>query len=119
MRETRVLWKAMGPGEAEMVEAGGMRAFPPRLPCQAVFYAAASRVAAERMAQDWHLPRNGVGYVARFEVLHSFLDAYCPMAAEASAGEEFRIPAEDMEEFNAAIAGPIEIVSSYRLPAQR
>jgi hypothetical protein len=35
---TVILWRPAGPHELELIRATGMRAFPPRLPEQPIFY---------------------------------------------------------------------------------
>jgi hypothetical protein len=51
-----------------------MRAFPPRLPEQPVFYPVLSEQYAVKIARDWNVPASGSGFVTRFEVLRSFLE---------------------------------------------
>ncbi len=36
--QTLTLWRPVGPLELSLIEAAGMRAFPPRLPEQPIFY---------------------------------------------------------------------------------
>jgi hypothetical protein len=37
-RRHRYLWRPVGPAELSLIAAAGMRAFPPRLPEQPIFY---------------------------------------------------------------------------------
>jgi hypothetical protein len=91
-----------------------MRAFPPRLPDQPIFYPVLSEEYAAKIARDWNVPASGAGYVTRFEVLRSFLEAYAPQDAGGQAHREYWIPAEDLAAFNEAIIGPIEVVAEFR-----
>src|SRR3546814_5093805 len=53
------------------------------------------------------------GYVTRFEVLKSYLDGYAVETAGGRAHQEYWIPAEDLDNFNAAIVGEIVVTSEF------
>jgi hypothetical protein len=108
------LWRPIGPRELELIRKADMRAFPPRLPDQPIFYPVLSEDYAVKIARDWNVPASGSGFVTRFDVQRSFLDKYSIQQAGGSAHPEYWIPAEDMEAFNAAIIGKIEIVAEFR-----
>jgi hypothetical protein len=108
------LWRPVGPRELELIRKADMRAFPPRLPDQPIFYPVLSEDYAVKIARDWNVPANGSGFVTRFDVQRSFLGRYGIQQAGGSAHLEYWIPAEDMEAFNAAIVGEIEIVAEFR-----
>ncbi len=91
-----------------------MRAFPPRLPDQPIFYPVLSEDYAVKIARGWNVPASGAGFVTRFEVLKAFLDSYRPQEAGGRAHREYWIPAEELEAFNAAIVGPIEVIREFR-----
>jgi hypothetical protein len=110
---TITLWRPVGPAELELIRASGMRAFPPRLPDQPIFYPVLSEDYAVKIARDWNVPASGAGYVTRFEVKQSFLARYEVQEAGGRAHLEYWVPAEDLDDFNAAIVGPIAIVSSF------
>ena len=59
--ETVVLWRPIGPAELALIEATGMRAFPPRLPEQPIFYPVLSEDYAIRIARDWNVPAPAAG----------------------------------------------------------
>jgi len=46
------LWRPVGPAELALVRASGMRAFPPRLPEQPIFYPVLSEEYAIKIARD-------------------------------------------------------------------
>ena len=73
---TITLWRPIGPEELKLIEASNMRAFPPRLPEQPIFYPVLSEAYAVQIARDWNVPASGAGFVTRFAVLKSFLDRY-------------------------------------------
>jgi len=90
-----------------------MRAFPPRLPDQPIFYPVLSEEYAVKIARDWNVPASGSGFVTRFQVRRSFLDNYSVQKAGGSAHLEYWIPAEDMVAFNQAIVGEISVVAEF------
>ena len=111
--ETVTLWRPVGPKELELMRASDMRAFPPRLPEQPIFYPVLSEDYAVKIARDWNVPASGAGYVTRFEVRKDYLDNYEVQLAGGRAHQEYWIPAEDMDAFNAAIVGEIEVVAEF------
>jgi hypothetical protein len=72
--ETIVLWRPMGPVELDLIRQSNMRAFPPRLPDQPIFYPVVSEEYAVKIARDWNVPASGRGFVTRFRVRRAFLD---------------------------------------------
>jgi hypothetical protein len=109
-----ILWRPVGPVELELIRKSGMRAFPPRLPEQPIFYPVLSEEYAAKIARDWNVPASGSGYVTRFEVRRDFLDNYSVQQAGGSAHSVYWIPAEQMTAFNEAIIGEIEVVVEFR-----
>jgi hypothetical protein len=107
------LWRPVGPLELELIRKADMRAFPPRLPDQPIFYPVLSEDYAVKIAREWNVPASGSGFVTRFEVRRSFLDNYAIQQAGGSAHLEYWIPAEDMVAFNEAIVGAIKIVAEF------
>jgi hypothetical protein len=116
--EATVLWRPVGQAaELELIEASGWRAFPPRLPHQPIFYPVANEEYAVQIARDWNAkdPASGyVGYVTRFRVCSDFPAGYPIETAGARRHQEYWIAAEEMDAFNAAIAGPVEVVAEFR-----
>ena len=64
-------------------------------------------------ARDWNVRDSGAGYVTRFEVRKNFLDHYQVQDAGGQAHREYWIPADQVDAFNQAIVGQIEIVRSF------
>jgi hypothetical protein len=100
-----------------LVRQSGMRAFPPRLPEQPIFYPVLSEDYAVQIARDLNVPASGGGYVLRFGVRSDFLRIYDVQHAGSKQHLEYWIPAEHLEAFNAAIVGEIEIVAEFRKDA--
>jgi hypothetical protein len=108
-----ILWRPVGPAELELIREASMRAFPPRLPEQPIFYPVLSEEYAVRIARDWNVPASGRGYVTRFRVSKRFLDRYSVQNAGGRQYQEYWIPAEDLAAFNAEIIGEIEVVAEF------
>lgn len=90
-----------------------MRGFPPRLPDQPIFYPVLSEDYAVKIARDWNVPRSGSGFVTRFEVKKDYLDGYSVQEAGGRQHLEYWIPAEEMDQFNAAIVGAIKVTKTF------
>jgi hypothetical protein len=113
MEDAVTLWRPVGPAELQLIQEVGMRAFPPRLPEQPIFYPVLTESYAIKIARDWNVPASGAGFVTRFRVFKSFLDRYDVHEAGGRDHLEYWIPAEDVAAFNAAIIGEIEIVARF------
>jgi hypothetical protein len=79
------LWRPVGPMELELIREVGMRAFPPQLPDQPIFYPVLSEDYTVKIAHDWNVPASGSGFVTRFDVRRSFLQKYAVQTAGGSA----------------------------------
>jgi hypothetical protein len=110
---TVTLWRPVGPAEFELIKQSGMRAFPPRLPEQSIFYPVTTEAYAIKTARDWNVPASGSGFVTCFEVAKDFLNQYEVQLAGGKAYQEYWIPAEDLNAFNAAIVGEIKVTASF------
>jgi hypothetical protein len=113
LSETVTLWRPVGPAELALIEKSGMRGFPPRLPDQPIFYPVTTEDYAIKIARDWNVAASGSGFVTRFEVRRDFLDGYRIEEAGGRAHREYWIPAEDLDAFNAAIVGEIEVTQRF------
>ncbi|HEX8573989.1 MAG TPA: hypothetical protein VF759_14690 [Allosphingosinicella sp.] len=83
-------------------------------PEQPIFYPVLTEDYAVKIARDWNVPASGAGYVTRFEMRKDFLDRYEPQEAGGRAHREYWIRAEDLDAFNAAIVGRIDVVREFR-----
>lgn len=111
--ETVTLWRPVGEAELRLIEVAGWRAFPPRLAEQPIFYPVLNEDYAIRIARDWNAPQGG-GWVTRFDVKCSFLDAYQVQQVGGQNHLEYWIPAADLSAFNEAIVGLIEVTAEFR-----
>jgi hypothetical protein len=116
--KTKTLYRPIGQKEYELIAQSGFRAFPPRLPEQPIFYPVLSEAYAVQIAQGWNAKDKSsgfAGYVTRFSVRTDFLSAYVVQTVGASGShDEYWIPAEDLEKFNAAIVGEIETIKEFK-----
>ena len=111
--DTTTLWRPVGPAELDLIRQSGMKAFPPRLPDQPIFYPVLNEGYAIQIARDWNVPASGSGYVLRFDVRRDFLDRYEVQQAGGRQHLEYWIPAEELAAFNEAIVGPIVVTASF------
>ena len=114
MCKMTVLYRPVGPTELDLVAQSGFRRFPARLPEQPFFYPVANEQYAVEIAQRWNVRDSGVGYVTRFYVQDAVVRRYEPRVVGARYHEEYWVPAAELEAFNDAIVGPIEVIAEYR-----
>ena len=113
---TVTLWRPVGQAELDLVAASGWRAWPPRLPEQPTFSPVLDRRLATKTTRTWNVAAGGVGYVTSFDVRREFLDRHAAHQAGGPDALEYRIPAEELPELNAAIVGAIREEADYRGP---
>lgn len=111
---TTTLYRPVGQAELDLIAATGHRRFPPRLPEQPIFYPVCNETYATQIASRWNTTDGKVGYVTRFEVRSDFLSKYEIKIVGSRIHAEYWIPAEDLEAFNDAITGTIEVISEHR-----
>jgi hypothetical protein len=117
VNETVTLYRPVGPKELALIRASGFRAFPPRLPEQPIFYPVLNEAYATQIARDWNSKnaQNGnARFVTRFEVRAAFLAGYKVETVGSRTHQEYWIPAEELDAFNASIVGVIEVIAEYR-----
>ncbi|HEY8948158.1 MAG TPA: hypothetical protein VIM56_04665 [Rhizomicrobium sp.] len=111
---TTILFRPVGTKELALIEASGHRAFPPRLPEQPIFYPVTNEEYAVQIARDWNTKHGDqIGFVTRFAVTTAHLEKYERKVVGGRQHEEYWIPAEELETFNAAIVGMIEVIGRY------
>lgn len=111
-----ILYRSVGEAEYRLIHDSGFRKFPPRLPEQPIFYPVLTLSYAREIAQRWNTKDSGSGfrgYVTRFEVKDELAKQYPVQTAGARHHQELWIPAADLEEFNNAILGKIEVLECF------
>lgn len=110
------LFRPVGQVELDLIAASGFRAFPPRLPHQPIFYPVLTEEYAVQIARDWNTrdaASGYVGHVTRFRVRADFLARYPLQSVGGDAHQEYWIPAAELDAFNAALIGPIEVIATF------
>jgi len=110
---TRTLYRPVGPQELALIRESGWRGFPPRLPEQPIFYPVLNEDYAVQIARDWNVPASGAGYVTRFQVRSDVADRYPVQTVGSAQHQELWVPAEELDRFNAAIVGLIEVIAEF------
>jgi hypothetical protein len=109
-----ILFRPVGLEELRLIDATGMRAFPPRLPEQPIFYPVLNEEYARQIARDWNTKQHmRAGFVTRFEVDDAYAAKFEPHVVGGRVHEELWVPAEELAAFNAHIVGRIEVVAAY------
>jgi hypothetical protein len=114
---TITLYRPVGPRELDLIRDSGWTRFPPRPPEQPIFYPAENLEYATQIARDWNVKSSGEGHVVRFAVDAAVLSKYPVQQVGGRTHRERWIPAEDLDAFNDAIVGAIELIASYPCPA--
>ena len=109
-----VLFRPVGPKELALIRESGYKAFPPRLPEQPIFYPVLNEEYATKIARDWNVKASGSGYVTRFFVRADYLSRFEVQTVGSRIHQEYWIPAEELDEFNANIIGLIEVIAEFR-----
>lgn len=113
MDGTITLWRPVGAAELQKIIDSGMRAFPPRLPGQPIFYPVLNIEYARQIAREWNAQGDGAGFVTEFDVDAHYLSHFEIHRVGSSVHDEYWIPAERLEEFNRHIQGAIRVVESH------
>lgn len=111
------LYRPVGQVELDLIRASGMRAFPPRLAWQPIFYPVLNEAYATEIARDWNTrdaASGYAGYVTRFDVPSAFLSRYEVKVVGAQRHQELWIPAGDLAALNESIVGLIEVIAEFR-----
>ena len=114
--DVTVLFRPVGQKEFELIRESNFTAFPPRLPAQPIFYPVLNEAYAAQIAREWNAKNeeSRVGYVTRFYVRSEYLRRFEVQTVGGSEHQEYWIPAEELNEFNQNIVGPIVVISEYR-----
>lgn len=110
------LFRPTGMNELELIHRSGMKAFPPRLPEQPIFYPVMNRPYAQQIARDWNSTSapNYIGFVLCFDIEANYAAKFPVQKVGGQQHLELWVPAEDLEEFNRHIVGTIRITDIYR-----
>ena len=110
------LFRPVGEKEYLLIEQGGFKKFPPRLPEQPIFYPVLNEKYAIEIASKWNAKDSFSGYkgyVLKFHISDEYASRFDAQTVGSSYHQEFWIPAEELEEFNRNIIGMIEVVHIF------
>lgn len=110
------LFRPVGLAELALIFDLEMKAFPPRLPEQPIFYPVMNREYAIQIARDWNAPseQSGfAGYVTEFEISPEYVMQFPVQTVGTSQHQELWVPAEQLDEFNSQIEGTIRVTDAF------
>lgn len=110
--KTKTLYRPVGEKEMLLIIESNYRKFPPRLNWQPIFYPVLNEEYASEIAEKWNTrdeDGNYLGFVTKFEVSEEVVSEYPSQNVGARNHNELWIPSEELEEFNQAIIGRIEV----------
>lgn len=110
---TTILYRPVGEHELAQIHASGDTVFPLRLSWQPIFYPVLNEEYARQIASQWNARDGKRGYVTRFAVRSAYLAQYDVHTVGSAIHQEYWIPAERLDEFNAQIVGRIEVIAEY------
>lgn len=111
---TLELFRPTGINELQLVVKAQLRAWPPRLPDQPIFYPVLNQPYAEQIARDWNTKAEPfAGYVTAFEVSDSYASKFERRVVGGHQHEELWVPAEELDEFNDHLEGPIRVLGAF------
>lgn len=109
-----ILWRPVGLEELRLIYEADMRAFPPRLPEQPIFYPVLNEWYARGIAEDWNTKSGSLaGFVTRFAVNDLYVSRFKRQVVGTRRHEELWVPAEELHDFNRKIEGAIVVTSAH------
>ncbi|MGN7865662.1 ADP-ribosylation/crystallin J1 [Chryseobacterium sp.] len=115
MKTTR-LYRPVGEKEMLLIIENGFKKFPPRLEWQPIFYPVLNEEYASEIAEKWNTRDefgNYLGFVTQFDVLEEVANQYPAQNVGARNHNELWVPSEELETFNAAIVGKVEVIKVF------
>jgi len=110
------LYRPVGEKEMILILESEYKKFPPRLEWQPIFYPVLDESYASEIAEKWNTrdeAGNYLGFVTKFEVPEEIMNQYPAQNVGARNHNELWVPAEELESFNDAIVGNIEVVKVF------
>lgn len=114
--DIKTLYRPVGLHELELIEASGMRQFPPRFDWQPIFYPVLNEAYAIDIATKWNLDDEASGYsgfVCAFDIPHSYFQQFEVENVGDAHHNEIWVPSEQLSEFNDKIQGQIRITKAF------
>ncbi|KMQ69733.1 ADP-ribosylation/crystallin J1 [Chryseobacterium sp. FH2] len=114
--KTRILYRPVGEKEMVLIIKSNYKKFPPRLEWQPIFYPVLDEDYASEIAEKWNTrdeAGNYLGFVTKLEVLEDEVNKYPAQNVGAGNHNELWVPSEELETFNQAIIGNIEVIKVF------
>lgn len=114
--KTKTLYRPVGEKEMILIIESNYKRFPPRLEWQPIFYPVLDKDYASEIAEKWNTrdeAGNYLGFVTEFEVLEDEVNQYPAQNVGAKNHNELWVPSEELEKFNQAIVGNIEVIKVF------
>lgn len=109
-----LLYRPVGPEELRLMFESGMKAYPPRLADQPIFYPVTNEAYARQIAGDWNTKTGSFsGFVSRFVIDDSYAARFERKVVGAASHEELWVPAEELPILNSHIDGRIVLTSAH------
>lgn len=111
-----ILYRPVGTKEYGLIQQSDFKKFPPRLPEQPIFYPVLNEKYACEIAETWNTKDSlsgFIGYVLKFIISDEYISKFEVQTVGASYHQEYWIPAEELDEFNASIIGMIEVIHKF------
>ncbi|MDQ0592218.1 hypothetical protein QFZ37_000587 [Chryseobacterium ginsenosidimutans] len=115
MKITR-LYRPVGEKEMILIIENNYKKFPLRLEWQPIFYPVLDENYASEIAEKWNTrdkAGNYLGFVTKFEVQQEIANQYPIQNVGARNHNELWIPSEELENFNQAIVGKIDVIKVF------
>lgn len=114
--KTIPLYRPVGEKEMILIAENRYKKFPPRLEWQPIFYPVLDESYASEIAEKWNTrdeAGNYLGFVTRFKVQEEVVNQYETQNVGAKNHNELWVPSEELEVFNKAIVGNIEVIKVF------
>lgn len=107
------LYRPTGKIERSLVFDTNMKAWPPHLSDQPIFYPVLNQAYAEQIARDWNTKfASFAGFATSFEV-DDYISRFKPEQVGGKEHLELWIPAEELDTFKHHIRSPISVVTAF------
>ncbi|WP_343611157.1 ADP-ribosylation/crystallin J1 [Chryseobacterium oranimense] len=116
MMNTKTLYRPVGEKEMILIAENGYKKFPPRLEWQPIFYPVLDESYASEIAEKWNTrdeAGNYLGFVTKFNVKEETANQYPAQNVGARNHNELWVPSEELDDFNDAIVGEIEVIRMF------
>lgn len=113
---TKTLYRPVGEKEMILIAENDYKKFPPRLEWQPIFYPVLDESYASEIAEKWNTrdeAGNYLGFVTKFNVKEETVKQYPAQNVGARNHNELWVPSEELEDFNDAIVGEIEVIRVF------